>query len=218
MKLKDKEAGDYVVGQCWWRVGGGYWLTEQLRGQWNEATTVNAIALLAVRHPEIKRHVIENTGNGPEVMATLRKPLKGYTVSDEMAGLLGMNDVERAAVQALRRRGMSGLIPNTPKGRKEVRMRAVTPLLEAGDVHLVEGQPYVPGYLDEMAAFPNGSHDDQVDTTSQALSRLSKGSVRMQSSTGAARLPAAPNAVPGGQRRAGNGRRGTIGLPTGRRR
>ena len=22
-KLKDKESGDYVVGQCWWRVGGG---------------------------------------------------------------------------------------------------------------------------------------------------------------------------------------------------
>lgn len=216
MKLKDKEAGDYVVGQCWWRVGGGYWCVEQVRGRWNEATTANAIALLAVRHPEVKRHVVENSGNAPEVMALLRKPLKGYVVDDHMAGLLQMNDVERAAVQALRRRGMSGLVPNPPRGEKTVRMRAVTPLLEAGDVHLPEGAAWVPLYLDEMAAFPSGAHDDQVDATSQALSKLSKGAVRVGTAPAGTRLPTQPTAVPGGGNRTGP--RGVIAIPGQRRR
>lgn len=175
-KLKDKEQGDYVCGQLWWRVGGSYWLLDLMRGQWDLPTTKCAIATMAVRHPEIRQHVIEYAANAPEVIEQLQAGDPSYEISDRTAGLLGLTDEERAAVQLLIRRGMSSLVGKPVKGDKQVRMRAVTPIIEGRNVFLPESALWVPAYLEEMAAFPHGSHDDQVDPTSQALSHLSKAS------------------------------------------
>jgi phage terminase large subunit-like protein len=172
MKMKDKKGGDYVVGQTWGRTGSSYWCVDQLRGQWNMATTKAAIALMGIRHPKVKRHVIENTGNGPEVMEQLRAPQKGYVVSEAIAGELGMSGDERRSVERLLRRGMSGLLPENPKGDKVARVRAQSPLIEAGNVHLLD-RAWARSIVDESAAFPRGAHDDQVDAWSQALKRLS---------------------------------------------
>lgn len=176
LKLKNKEAGDYVVGQVWVRTGADYWMLDQIRGQYDHATTGNAIALLAVRWPQITSHVVEAAGSHDEVIPQLRKPQPGYVVTPEMAGRLGMTESEREAVQALRRRGMSGLIPHpVTEGAKPVRVRTFTvPAAEARNVHLVVAH-WTPEYLDESAAFPNGANDDQVDATSQALQRLGVG-------------------------------------------
>jgi len=174
MKLKDKETGDYVVGQAWGRTGSDFWGIDQLRGQYNFATTKAAIALMHVRHPWIKRHVIENTGNGPEVIDQLRRPMKDYIVSPEIQGALGMTDDEARRVERVMRRGMTGIVPENPKGDKRARMRAQTPYIEAGNVHLPENKPWADALVTESALFPNGSHDDQVDACSQALKRLSK--------------------------------------------
>lgn len=175
MKLKDKESGDFVVGQVWYRTGTDLWLMDQLRGQWSQALTRCAIALMAVRWPKVRRHVVENTGYGPEVIEELRRADKTYEVSDEIAGQLGMTIAERAAVQGLIRRGLMGLIPQTVIGPKEVRARAHLGTLEAGNVHLPMDADWTGAFLDEMAAFPNGTFDDQVDTWSQAMKRLSQG-------------------------------------------
>lgn len=176
MKLKDKETGDYVVGQAWGRVGADFYLFDQVRGQWNFATSKVAVALMHVRHPEVRRHVIENTGNGPEVMAELRRANPKWKLDDEVAGALGITEDERAAVEAAVRRGIPGLVPNNPKGDKTVRVRAVTPIIEAGNVHLpLRDAPWAEGVVEECAVFPNGLHDDQVDTVTQALLRLTKG-------------------------------------------
>ena len=175
-KLKDKEAGDYVVGQCWWRVAGGFWLMDQLRGQYDHATTANAMALLAVRHPEAHTHHVEAAGSAPEVVEELRRPIDGYTVSDEMAERLAMSPEERDRVSLLRRRGMANLLPNPPRGDKSVRARAyIAPHAEAGHVRFPEDAPWVAALLDEIAAFPDGAHDDQVDAMSQALLKLAQG-------------------------------------------
>ena len=202
LKLKDREAGDYVVGQCWWRVAGGFWLMDQLRGQYDHATTANAIALLAVRHPEARLHLIEAAGSHDEVVPVLRKSQDGYVVSDAMAERLGMTPVEREAVGALRRRGMSGLTPLPAVGDKSVRARAhIAPNAEPGHVRLPADAPWVPALLDELAGFPSWAHDDQVDAMSQALKRLAP--VAGSSSTAADR-PTAPSvptrtpATPGG--------------------
>ena len=44
--------------------------------------------------------------------------------------------------------------------------------IEAGRVLLPERAPWLADYVDEMSAFPNGEHDDQVDSSSQALNWL----------------------------------------------
>lgn len=190
LKLKDKEKGDYVVGQCWWGVGGGYWCMDQLRGQWDHATTANAIALLAVRHPEARQHVVEAAGSADEVLPKLRQAQVGYVVTDEMAARLGMNAAERAQLQALRRRGMSGLLAHPPKLDKRVRARVhIAPVAEAGDLHYPADAVWLPAYLDEMAAFPRGANDDQVDATSQALQRMARGAATASAPKGTVAPP-----------------------------
>lgn len=55
---------------------------------------------------------------------------------------------------------------------KMSRAQSVTPLVEAGKVFLLESAPWLNDYIDEMAAFPKGTHDDCVDSTTQALNHL----------------------------------------------
>jgi phage terminase large subunit-like protein len=174
MKLKDNEKGDFVVGQAWGRTGADYWMLGQLRGQWNMATTKLAIALMAVRYPVLKKHFIENSGNGPDLKAQLSKPDDSYEVSTSEAGKLGMTADERAAVQRLIRRGMNRLILITPIGSKAVRARAIAPIAEAGHVHLPNHYPEALRFVDEASEFPNGTNDDQVDAWSQAISQMEK--------------------------------------------
>jgi predicted phage terminase large subunit-like protein len=197
-KLKDNEVGDYVVGQLWWRVGGGYWLMDQLRGVWDEPTTKAAIALMQVRHPEAHYHRLESAGNAPEVAAALRAGAgDAFMVSDDVADKIGATEAERVAISALMRRGMSGLDVQKVVGDKRARMRAVTPYIEAGDVHIPEWSTWLPSYLDEMAAFPNGSHDDQVDATSAALARLAQGPTSIDVPEG----PRVPSTIPSAAQR-----------------
>ena len=206
LKGKDKEAGDYVVGGLWWRVGGGYWLMDVLRGQWGNETVKAAMALMKVRHPEVGTQYFENAGNAPELTAELRRGDPGYEVSDYVADKLAMTTAEREAVSALIRHGLSSLVPVVPKGEKSIRMRAVVGVIEGGNVHLPEGAPWLPKYLDEMAAFGGGggAHDDQVDMTSQALAKIARPPTTSGTATeaGANRVPARaqPGAQQGGAR------------------
>jgi phage terminase large subunit-like protein len=180
MKLKDKATGDYVVGGMLSRTGSKYHVHEILRGQWGFPVVKAAIALMQIRYPDCKRHIIENTGNGPEAIQELRAGDENYVLSDEIAGTLAMSDPERVLVQLLLRRGMSGLIPEQPKGSKMARMRAYSGLIEAGDVILPGADEHsaprwVSTFVDECSAFGvGGSYDDQVDMLSQALKYLSR--------------------------------------------
>jgi phage terminase large subunit-like protein len=208
MKLKDKEAGDFVVGGVWGRTGGDFWLVDLFRGQWNQATAKAAIALAIVRHPQVRTHYIENAGNAPETMDELRSSDAGYDLSADVQGALGATDVEARAVEALIRRGVPGLIGVAPVGYKRVRARATSPIIEAGNVHLPLRAGWVESYLAEMAAFPNGSYDDQVDMTSQALSKMAHMDADFQVATTPVQLPGARQVgtapripMPWGQRR-----------------
>lgn len=55
---------------------------------------------------------------------------------------------------------------------KVSRVHAISPAIEAGRVFLPERAPWLADFLDEFESFPNGSHDDQVDMTSQALASM----------------------------------------------
>lgn len=193
LKLKNREAGDYVVGQVWWRVGSVYWLMDTIRGKYDHATTENAVALLAVRHPEATRHIIEAAGSADEVIPELRKPIDGYVVSPEMQARLGMSDVEVGQVEALRRSGIAHITPNAAVMSKEVRARTyIAPAAERGDVRMPADGPWVAALLSELAAFgaPGDHHDDQVDAMSQAIQKLRKGGVVVKAPSRTARRPA----------------------------
>jgi predicted phage terminase large subunit-like protein len=76
-----------------------------------------------------------------------------------------------AILDVLRQR-VPGLVPVTPHESKEARASAITPFLEAGNVHLPSFLPWAQDLVEEAAAFPNGAHDDMVDATTQALSHV----------------------------------------------
>ena len=48
-------------------------------------------------------------------------------------------------------------------------MATFTPVLERGEVRLPRSAPWLEPFLEECGQFPDGKHDDQVDSLSQAL-------------------------------------------------
>lgn len=72
-----------------------------------------------------------------------------------------------------------GVIPYPVKGKSKInRVDAIAPMHEAGDFWLPKEGAWVQPFIDEHAIFPYGKNDDQVDTTSMAISFLSKNTGR----------------------------------------
>jgi len=107
--------------------------------------------------PETQRQVKQLAAKWPDALLKI--------VEDKANG---------TAVLASLRRTVPGLVPETPTESKVARASAVSPLVEAGNVHLPSPElaPWVGDFIEETAGFPNGTHDDQVDAMSQALKRL----------------------------------------------
>ena len=141
--FKDTRTSDFVVGQVWGRHGADKYLLDQVRGRMDCPATIQAVKRLSEKWPQTQAKLVEDKANGPAVIATLKH---------EIVGLIAVN----------------------PEGGKEVRAHAVSPQIEAGNVYLPDPTiaPWIGGFLDECAAFPNGAYDDQVDAMSQALVRL----------------------------------------------
>jgi len=87
--------------------------------------------------------------------------------------------IERAAnasamldqVRALEKPGVPSPLLITPRGDKQARAIAATPAVERGDVLLPESASWKDAFIDELCAFPGGSHDDQVDAFAQLVKR-----------------------------------------------
>jgi predicted phage terminase large subunit-like protein len=108
-----------------------------------------------VEFPELKR-----------VVSTLADQWKPNTilVEDKASG--------QSLIQELKLSTALPLIPVKVDSDKQTRAQAVTPLMEAGKVFLPQSAPWVSDFVEEMASFPNGVHDDVVDATTQVLNYL----------------------------------------------
>lgn len=153
MTFKDSESASasYVVGQVWGCDGADRYLLAQVRARLGFTATQKAVVALADYLPEARGKLVEEKANGAAVIDSLKSKVQG-------------------------------LIPIQPEGGKEARAAAVEPIVEAGNVYLPDSEfiPCPHGYpatsvtdfIEECAVFPNGAHDDQVDTMSQALNWL----------------------------------------------
>lgn len=141
--FKDTSSSDYVVGQVWARYGLEVFLLDQVHNRLSFVETCKALRQLAAKWPQATAKYVEDKANGTAVINSLS-------------------------------RQVAGLIPVQPDGSKEARARAVTPFVESGSVWLPAPElcPWVGGFVDEHAGFPNASHDDQVDACTQAINRL----------------------------------------------
>lgn len=108
-----------------------------------------------VEFPELKRLLSS--------MAEQWKP-HAILIEDRASG--------QSLVQELKHSTALPIIPVKVDTDKVARAQAVTPLMEAGKVFLPESASWLNDFIDEMASFPNGVHDDVVDSTTQALNYL----------------------------------------------
>jgi predicted phage terminase large subunit-like protein len=144
MNFKDGVESDYVVGQVWGRRGSDFYLLDQVRAVMDFVSTLQAVRSLSKKWPKAYWKLIEDKANGPAVINMLKHEIHG-------------------------------IIPIEPQGSKDSRLHSVSPLFEAGNVHLPQGAPWLSDYVEELVAFSTeGStvHDDQIDSTTQALIRL----------------------------------------------
>src|ERR1700720_4485780 len=77
-------------------------------------------------------------------------------------------------IQELIADGCHAVTRYQPECDKVMRLHAQTAIIENGFVHLPEAAPWLAEYLHEMAVFPKGKHDDQVDSTAQFLDWFKK--------------------------------------------
>lgn len=71
-----------------------------------------------------------------------------------------------ALIDTLKRKAL--ITPVNPRGSKEARALAAQPLVDSGQVKVVD-QVYSEEFFDELREFPFSKHDDQVDAMTQAL-------------------------------------------------
>jgi predicted phage terminase large subunit-like protein len=74
-----------------------------------------------------------------------------------------------ALIQSLRQTGNCAVLANKPKLDKETRAAQQSAQLEAGRVHIPQEASWLAEFEHEILAFPNGRHDDQVDSLVQFL-------------------------------------------------
>jgi predicted phage terminase large subunit-like protein len=74
-------------------------------------------------------------------------------------------------IQDLRADGNIRPIPISPKDDKATRLDLQLEKLEAGYVLIPEQAPWLDDFRNEILQFPDGRHDDQVDSMSQYLVR-----------------------------------------------
>jgi predicted phage terminase large subunit-like protein len=158
--FKDSDGSDYVVGQVWARKGDTYYLVDQRRDRLSFTNTVQAIRDLCAKWPESRRKVL---------------------VEDKANG--------SAVIDTLKTE-IPGIEAVTPDGGKTSRAQAVTPLCESGQVLLPADAVWVQDLLVELKDFPLGSHDDQVDTLTQAINHGGGSGVKRKRSRYSAPRPA----------------------------
>lgn len=144
--FKATTSSDYVVGQLWGVSGADRYLLKQVRARLTFTETLSTI-----------RQFIANARDlAPDGVYE-------HLVEDKANGT--------AVIDTLRRE-IPGMLAVNPTNSKEARARSITPQIEAGNIYLPAHASWLPELVSEFAAFPNGTNDDMVDATTQALSRL----------------------------------------------
>jgi predicted phage terminase large subunit-like protein len=136
------DQNDYSVCTTWRADSDDVYLLDVFRGR--------------LEYPDLRRKVI--------ALAEVRQPAT-IVIEDAGPGMNLLQDLQRSSMPA----GVTRPIGVKPEGSKLERMAAQSAKIEAGQVHLPKSAPWLGDFLTELLAFPNGRHDDQVDSISQFL-------------------------------------------------
>jgi predicted phage terminase large subunit-like protein len=147
--------------------------TAMMTGKQNDFTVLCVLALLVTgdmyvldvirgkwEFPDLKRQVLllnaRYRGMG----------LRAFYIEDRNSGA--------SLIQELKRETNVPVIPHKVVFDKRMRAELVTPLIESGLVYLPREALWLDDFLAELAGFPGGRNDDQVDALVIALDRMAK--------------------------------------------
>jgi predicted phage terminase large subunit-like protein len=143
--FKDVKNADFVAGHVYGVKGANVYLLDRMKARMGFTESCRAMKTMNGRWPAANHKLVEDKANGPAII-------------DAMKG------------------EVLGLLPRNPEGSKESRAWSVTAEVEAGNVFLPHPTlcPWVDEFIEELAAFPNAPHDDDVDAFSQAMIEIRK--------------------------------------------
>lgn len=143
--LSFEDRGDFSVFQVWAARGAERYLVDSVRKRMTFTDQIKTMERLCHKYPMVTAKLVEKAANGAALIDTLK-------------------------------RSIPGIIPIKPTGSKELRVDAISPIIEAGNVFLPKPEvaPWITDFTHEVAAFPNGAFDDQVDAMSQALAYMGR--------------------------------------------
>jgi predicted phage terminase large subunit-like protein len=141
--FKDEVGSDFVAGQYWGRSGAKYYmLPYRVYDRMDFPRTRSAVLAGHQEYPRANAVLVEDKANGPAIISELRKDIPGMLAIE-------------------------------PYGGKFSRAQAMSPLWEAGSVLLPDPKffpvPWLEAYIHNICTFPKAAHDDDMDSTSQAL-------------------------------------------------
>ena len=141
---------DYVVGLVAARRGADIYLIDRFKAHASFQETLTAIRQMTRRYPAATRILVEDKANGSAIIDTLKHEI-------------------------------GGIIAVTPEGGKYARASACEPKVQAGNVYLpsptapnsrsIAERQWVHDFIEQLAVFPLGEHDDDVDAFTQLLVR-----------------------------------------------
>lgn len=141
---------DFVVGLVAARRGADIYLIDRFKQRASFQETLTAMRRTIKQYPNAGRILVEDKANGSAVIDTLKHEI-------------------------------GGIIAVTPEGGKYARASACEPKVEAGNVYLpnptepnggaIPARAWVHDFVEQMAVFPQGDHDDDVDAFSQLMTK-----------------------------------------------
>lgn len=158
--MKDGERNDYSVFQLWGKGTDGLaYLIDQVRGKWKAPELESVARAFWWMHADMETHHFG--------------VLRAMKIEDKSSGTGLIQTLSRPYVGEGGRKGIA--IPVVPIQRdkdKVQRANDALPQFACGNVRLPTDAPWYAAWKSEMLAFPNGSHDDQVDPTCDAVSDM----------------------------------------------
>ena len=145
------------------------WLAISVDCSFKDTATGSRVGLLVVGGRKADRFVLHDDTRPmtfTETCAAIRKLRARWPKATR---ILIEDKANGSAVIDTLKSELSGVIDIQPEGGKEARAAAVSPQVESGNVYILDGAAWADDFVEELAVFPMGMHDDRVDSLTQLL-------------------------------------------------
>jgi predicted phage terminase large subunit-like protein len=179
--FKDLKSSDFVVLQVWGRLKADIYLLDQVRARLSFVTTLAGMKAVCIAWPRMSMKLVEDKANGTAVIDTLKREIPGLIAIDPEGGKVTRAHAASPIIEAgnVFLPGLAIALERARYWRKIAETtgswldpRYVPTRTMRNDALGIDMAEWMHSYIEEHAAFPAGSNDDQVDATTQVINRI----------------------------------------------